>query len=140
MYVHQTGFGRQTLNCELIYPYSLFKVRHLFPPFSLSIWGKCCECLLAVYFFLIFYNDIKILSIIQLNINYFRYGNYSEAIEGIFGLSLEFKNRLLIAEKYKKKQPTVFCSWPLRRRTDEEIIRLCAYRLLQCLCQNQNKG
>jgi len=40
---------------------------------------------------------------------YFRYGNYSEAIEGIFGLSLEFKNRLLIAEKYKKKQPTGFC-------------------------------
>jgi hypothetical protein len=29
-------------------------------------------------------------------------------VEGIFGLSLEFKNRFLIAEKYKKKQPTRF--------------------------------
>jgi len=95
--------------------------------------------LLAVHFFLIFYNDIKIVSIIQLNINYFRYGNYSEAIEGIFGLSLEFKNRLLIAEKNKKKQPTVFCSWPLRSRTDEEIIRLCI-RLLMVIARSLPKS
>jgi hypothetical protein len=44
--------------------------------------------------------------------------------EGIFVLSFEFKNRLLIAEKYKKNSQLVFASWPLRRRTDEEIIRL----------------
>jgi len=37
------------------------------------------------------------------------YENYREFIEGIFGLSLEFMSRLLIAEKYKKKQPTGFC-------------------------------
>jgi hypothetical protein len=33
--------------------------------------------------------------------------------------------------KVKKNSQLVFASWPLRRRTDEEIIRLCAYGLLQ---------
>jgi hypothetical protein len=33
--------------------------------------------------------------------------------------------------KDKKNSQLVFASWPLRRRTDEEIIRLCAYWLLQ---------
>jgi hypothetical protein len=32
-----------------------------------------------------------------------------------------------------------FASWPLRRRTDEEIIRLCANGLLQYPCQNQKE-
>ena len=62
---------------------------------------------------------------INLNFNYFRQGGYSEAIEGIFGLCLEFKNRKFPAEKYKKNSQPGFAGWPLRRRTDEEIIRLC---------------
>jgi hypothetical protein len=47
---------------------------------------------------------------------------------------------LLKAEKNKKNSQLGFASWPLRRRTDEEIIRLCAYGLLQCPCQNQIKS
>jgi hypothetical protein len=33
--------------------------------------------------------------------------------------------------KRKKNSQLVFASWPLRRRTDEEIIRLCGNGLLQ---------
>ena len=45
---------------------------------------------------------------------------------------LEFKNRLLIAEKNKKNSQLHFASWPLRSRTDEEIIRLCIRLLMNC--------
>jgi hypothetical protein len=34
-------------------------------------------------------------------------------------------------QEKKKNSQLVFASWPLRRRTDEEIIRLCTYGLLQ---------
>jgi hypothetical protein len=39
----------------------------------------------------------------------------------------------------KKNSQLGFASWPLRRRTDEEIIRLCAYGIVQDPCQNQIK-
>ena len=35
----------------------------------------------------------------------------------------------------KKNSQLDFASWPLRRRTDEEIIRLCAYGIVQDPCQ-----
>jgi hypothetical protein len=43
-------------------------------------------------------------------------------------------------QQHKKNSQLAFASWLLRRRTDEEIIRLCAYWLLQDPCQNQIKG
>jgi len=50
-----------------------------------------------------------------------------------------FRSASKKGKEYKKNSQLVFASWPLRRRTDEEIIRLCAYEVVQDPCQNQIK-